>query len=188
MVCPRCIEAVKQTLQEHQIGYDAVILGRVDLKKSLKEGQKKKLTESLSSKGFELLEDTKAKLIEQIKLLVIKNVHQRSKSNEQASLADILSKEIPYEYSYLSKLFSSVEGITLEKFVIKHKIELAKEWLIYEQLPLEVMAERLGFNSGSYLSALFKKETGMSPSAFKKLQNPNALKRSLDNIPNKKKL
>ena len=122
---------------------------------------------SLESVGFELLDDQKTKQIEKIKNLLIQKV-QNGDVEEHFSVSKFLSAEIYKDYSNLSKLFSEVEGITIEQFFILQKIEKAKEWLVYNQLSLNQIAFQLGYSSSQHLSTQFKRITGMTPSEFKK--------------------
>lgn len=182
MVCPRCLEAVQQIAENVGIPVKSIHLGSVVLAAPISQKTKENFALALKNGGFELLEDYKAKTIEEIKKLIIQQVYTENSDEINKSLVSLLKGHIPYEYSYLSKLFSSVEGLTLEKFAVKQKIERAKELLIYEEHNLAQIAESLGFNSGAYLSTLFKKELGMTPTAFKNLRNPAKLRKSIDQL------
>lgn len=179
MVCPRCISAVEGILQEQGIGYSEVKLGEVNLTKSISEEQKQRLSKSLMSQGFELLENEKSSLIAQIKTAVIDQVHH-SKEPMKENFSSYLSKRLHHDYTALSKLFSSVEGITIEKYITAQKIEKAKELLYYDEMSLAEIAFQLDYSSSAYLSSQFKKETGMTPSEFKKQSNPK--RRNLDSF------
>lgn len=182
MVCPRCIEAVQQITTELAIPAKEIRLGSVILSDLITDERKKDLAKALKIRGFELLEDQRSKTIENVKKLIIQQVFSDDISQAKISIAALLKGNIPYEYSSISKLFSSVEGITLEKYAIKQKIERAKELLVYEQLGLEQIADKLGFSSGAYLSTLFKKELGMTPTAFKSLRDPTTHKKPIDQV------
>lgn len=167
MVCPRCIEAVKESLNASKVGFDAVSLGAAHLKRPLDETQRNQLKPILEKLGFELLEDAKSALISNIKGLIIEQIHysgQPLKVNFSTYLSDKLNKD----YSSLSKLFSSVESVTIEKFITSQKIERVKEFLIYDELTLSMIAHKVNYSSVAHLSAQFKKETGLTPTAFKK--------------------
>jgi len=179
MVCPRCISAVEGFLQVQRIGYSEVKLGEVNLTNSISHEQKERLSESLMSQGFELLENEKSSLIAQIKAVVIAQVHH-SKESMKENFSSYLSKRLHHEYTALSKLFSSVEGITIEKYITAQKIEKAKELLYYDEMSLAEIAFQLDYSSSAYLSSQFKKETGMTPSEFKKLSDPK--RRNLDSF------
>jgi AraC-like DNA-binding protein len=179
MVCPRCISAVEGILQEQGIGYSEVKLGEVNLTKSISEQQKERLSESLTSQGFELLENEKSSLIAQIKTAVIAQIHH-SKEPMKENFSSYLSQRLHHEYTALSKLFSSVEGITIEKYITAQKIEKAKELLYYDEMSLAEIAFQLDYSSSAYLSSQFKKETGMTPSEFKKQSDPK--RRNLDSF------
>lgn len=171
MVCPRCIEAVNELLISLNIGAKSVVLGEVVLEKEISTELIKRLEEKLELKGFELLQDHKSKLIGQIKAIIIDKIHHQ---NEQliTNFSNYISEKLHHDYSYLSRLFSSVEGITIEKFIVKQKIERVKEFLFYNELTLSEIAFKMNYSSVAYLSSQFKKETGMTPSEFKQLKKP----------------
>ncbi len=171
MVCPRCIAAVKDALESQNIGFERVELGTVYLKNPLTESEKHSLQNLFSKQGFELLESEKSALISQIKSLIIQQIHH-SKDPLQVNFSTFLSEKLNQEYTSLSRLFSSVEGITIEKFITKHKIERIKELLIYDEMSLSELADLMDYSSVAYLSSQFKKETGMTPSEFKKDTKP----------------
>lgn len=176
MVCPRCIEAVSEIFAAENLAAK-VELGKVSLDKPLESEQKDKLAKALQKRGFELLEPGKSALISQIKTLIIQLVHHRS-DTIQENLSTFLSEKFNQEYTGLSKLFSSVEGITIERFYTLQKIEKVKEYLSYGELSLSEIAFQMGYSSVAYLSSQFKKETGMTPSEFKKNSQEN--RRTLD--------
>ncbi len=124
--------------------------------------------DSLTTLGFELLDNNKQQLIEKIKNVIIKQVHNTEEESTH-NYSEILSKTLHKDYSYLSSLFSEVEGITIEKYVINQKIEKVKELTIYDQLSLGEIAYKLGYSSVAHLSNQFKKVTGLTPSHFKKV-------------------
>lgn len=168
MVCDRCKSSVEQILKALNLDYSEVKLGEVTLKKLPEAGQKQELTQQLAQQGFELLEDRDSRLINKIKSEVIRFVHH-AKDLTGHTLSGHLSVHLNKEYSSLSKLFSTVEGRTIEQYYIQQRIEKAKELLIYDELNLSEIAFELGYSSVAHLSAQFKKITGMTPTAFKKL-------------------
>jgi AraC-like DNA-binding protein len=168
MVCPRCIMSVENILKENDLESKYVQLGEVELVKAPGQKQLQKFSDDLRKVGFELLDDQKTQLIEKIKNLLIQKV-QDGDIEEHFSINQYLSKKIFRDYSSLSKLFSEVEGITIEQFFILQKIEKVKEWLIYNELSLSQIALKLGYSSTQHLSAQFKKITGMTPTKFKSL-------------------
>jgi AraC-like DNA-binding protein len=129
--------------------------------------------------GFEILDDGRQKQIGGIKKLLIEKV-QTADIEEHFSLSKFLQQQLNKEYSQLSRLFSSVEGITIEQFFILQKTEKVKEWLTYDELTLSEIAWKLGYSSVAHLSAQFKKTTGMTPSQFKKIGSSN--RRPLDHV------
>lgn len=170
MVCPRCIEAVKATLQDMHLSYQQVALGEADLAQELTEAEKKELKERLQAKGFDLLEDKKAKIVEKVKNLVLELI-EHFEQHKQMKLSEYLSKQVGYDYSHISGIFSENQGITIERYLILQKIERAKELLSYNELNLNEIADKLHYSSSAALSAQFKEVTGMTPTEFKKLRD-----------------
>jgi len=168
MVCPRCITSVGEILKKHNLDAKHIRLGEVELTKEPGKAKLQKFAEDLKQTGFELLDDQKMQLIEQVKNLLIQKV-QSGNVNDHFSVSKYISKNIYKEYSSISKLFSEVEGITIEQFFILQKIEKTKEWLVYNEQSLSQIASDLGYSSTQYLSNQFKKLTGMTPSQFKQL-------------------
>lgn len=172
MVCPRCIMSVSDILKKNNLTTNYVQLGEAELVNNLTQQQRQKLAKDLNEVGFELLDDQKTQLIEQIKSLIIQKV-QQGDIEEHFSIYKFLTENIFKDYSSLSKLFSQVEGITIEQFFLLQKIEKIKEWLIYNELSLSEIAFKLGYSSVAHLSAQFKKLTGMTPTKFKTLGAPH---------------
>ena len=169
MVCNRCIMVVKSELDKLGIEPVVVQLGEVTLEKELTAQEKEKFSKALVSLGFELIDDKKSRLIEQIKNTIIDLVHHQD-NETKTNLSDVLSEKLHHDYNYLSNLFSEVEGTTIEKYFIAQKIEKVKELLVYDELSLSEIAFRLNYSSVAYLSNQFKKVTGLSPSHFKKIR------------------
>jgi AraC-like DNA-binding protein len=181
MVCNRCIYMVGQLIEQSGLKAQLVKLGEVQLVTPPTSEQTKQLEAKLREFGFELLTDQKHKTIEKIKTLVIEHIRQDDHLKEKAKLfSTLLAETLHKDYSSLSKLFSEVEGITIEKYVIEQKIEKVKEWLAYDELTLSQMADRLGYSSVAHLSAQFKKTTGFTPSAFRRQKDHH--RRPLDKI------
>lgn len=183
MVCQRCILVVDQELRKLGFHPEKVKLGEVViLEDNLTQQQFSSLDKALIMVGFERIDDRKARLIESIKNKIIHMIHHQDRLNRKFNWSVILSEELHYEYNYLSSLFSSVEGITLEHYIIKQKIERVKELLFYDELTLSQIAERLDYSSVAHLSAQFKKITGLTPSELKKSRAQDTIRRSLDSI------
>jgi AraC-like DNA-binding protein len=179
MVCPRCLEAVKNSLDEVHIAFDKLELGRVYLAEALTPIQKEALSKSLFQKGFELLESKSSALISQIKTLIIEQIHQDGHVLE-VNFSTFLREKLEQDYSSMSRLFSQVEGITIEKYITRQKIERVKTLLFYDQLSLSQIALKLQYSSVAYLSSQFKKETGMTPTEFR--QTHSGTLKSLDQL------
>ena len=179
MVCNRCIMVVKQELENLKLKPLKVSMGEAELSKQPSVKQMQQLNSRLLQLGFEILDDKKQKQIEKIKSLLIRKV-QSGDVEEHFSISEYLSTALHKEYSYISRLFSEVEGITVEQFFILQKTEKVKEWLVFGELNLSEISFRLGYSSVAHISAQFKKITGLTPSHFKKLGNP--LRKSLDEL------
>lgn len=169
MVCGRCIKVVQEELVKLGLHPLKIELGTVKLEEEqLTPKQLSELTEVLNSLGFELLDSTRTRLIEQIKNAVISKIFYSENLDEKVNWSKLISDLCFHEYNYLSTLFSSVEGITIEQYIIRQKIERVKELLFYDELNLGEIANKLGYSSIAHLSAQFKKVTGQTPSLFKK--------------------
>lgn len=178
MVCDRCVRVVKEELEKSGLTVKNIKLGEAEVE-SANQVNIPEIKEILEKNGFELLEERNAKLIAQIKSLVIQLVHHNREELKE-NYSAILSKEIGRDYHYLSHLFSSVENITIEKYIIFQKIEKVKELLVYGELTLSEIAWQMGYSSVSHLSSQFRQVTGMSPTEFKNLKNRD--RKGLDQI------
>ena len=166
-------------MQQLKINYKDVQLCEVNLTQDLSKSEMEAFSKSLEAKGFEILEQNSSLLISKIKSLIIEQVHH-SRESLKVNFSTYLSEKLHHDYSYLSHLFSSTESITIEKFIMAQKIERVKELLIYNQLTLSQIANTMNYSSVAHLSAQFKKETGLTPTQFKKQHAPQ--RRSLDAI------
>ena len=179
MVCPRCIESVRQVFQDLEIEITNIQLGTVSTDRKISIAQKGLLQSKLAEKGFELLDNRNTQLISEIKSIIINEIHYQKEAS-LVNFSALLSSKLNYDYAYLSRLFSTVEGRTIERFILAQKIEKVKELLMYQELTISEIALQMHYSSPAHLSAQFKKITGMSPSVFKKLQGPQ--RQSLDEI------
>lgn len=179
MVCNRCIMIVKQRLTALAIDYSSVELGEVKLNNPINDEQFTALKNDLHNLGFELLDDRKASLVTQIKSCIIRYIHDDD-AEMNKKLSVLLSEKLGVDYNYLSALFSSVEGITVEKYVILQRIERVKELLEYNELNLNEIADKLFYSSVQHLSQQFKKVTGLTPSQYK--QSKDAGRKPLDEV------
>ena len=144
--------------------------------------QVKQLDASLVSFGFERMDDRKARVVEAIKNKIIDLIHYSDKVDLKVNWSTVLSEEVNYEYSHISGLFSSIQGITLEQYIIRQKIEKVKELLFYDELTLGEIADRLGYSSVGHLSSQFKKITGFTPSELKKARDLVKGRKPLDSV------
>jgi AraC family transcriptional regulator len=170
MVCHRCVLSVEDILQKEAIPYEKVVIGGIHMNEDLSPEKKERLIKKLAVVGFELINNQSTALIEKIKVQIIKRVHALDGEKEtNIKLSHYLSAKLNYEYTYLSSLFSSVEGRTIENYYIEQRIEKAKELLVYGQLTLSQIAFDLEYSSVAHLSAHCKKITGLTPTHFKKI-------------------
>jgi AraC-like DNA-binding protein len=166
MVSLRCIIVVKDTLEKLGFQGAEANLGEVNLEETISEAQLSQIRQALLQSGFELIEDKKSILIQQIKNLIIELVYFFEEPLVQ-NLSVYLSDKLHHDYTYMSNLFSDKLGITIEKFYICHKIERVKELLTYDELSLTDIAFKMHYSSVAHLSSQFKKVAGMTPSEFK---------------------
>lgn len=179
MVCPRCILVVRQELSKLQVEPVSVELGKVELPDHLSNCQLLLFQKQLKALGFDLLKNNRQREINEVKTWLIKAV-QEAEIDVHFSIKQYLSARLTKGYTYVSKHFSELEGITIEQFFILQKIEKVKELLSYEEMPLKEIAGKLGYNSIQYLSHQFRQVAGMSPSNFKKAGYPN--RRPVDDL------
>ena len=169
MVSARCKIAVKETLEKMGLHYIFVELGEVELMEALSAGQKILLKTALIAVGLDLVDDRKSVLIEKIKNIIIENIHY-SDEKMIINFSVFLSKKLEYDYTYMANLFSDIQGVTIEQFIIAHKIERVKELIIYGELNMTEIAWKMNYSSVAHLSNQFKKVTGLSPTHFKNLK------------------
>lgn len=170
MVCLHCITALKELLQNLGISYNHIELGSIFLNEKLSKEKLAGLSTGLQSIGLDLIDDRRSRIIEKIKTTIINLMHAENEEKPNQNTSSILSKELNYDYNYLSNLFSESEGITIEKFAIAQRIDKVKELLVYDELTLNQIAYKLGYTSNAHLSNQFKKVTGLTPSYFKKIK------------------
>jgi len=169
MVSIRCKMLVKAKLERLGLHHKTVELGEVEILENITLAQREQLNNGLKKAGLELMDDKKAMLVERIKNVIIEMIHYLDEP-PLTKYSVFLSDKLNYDYTYLANLFSEVRGITIEQFIIFHKIERVKELLVYDDLSLTEIADRLHYSSVGHLSNQFKKTTGLTPSHFKKLK------------------
>lgn len=171
MVCNRCIEAVRQIADRLSLEVIDIQLGELKLAPDYNSLDFKVLDEQLEAQGFQRLDDKKSQLVEKIKAFVIHSLYTDDNRAHYITFSQRLQSKLGVDYGYLSSLFSQIEGITLEKYLILQRIERAKELLAYEEMSLTQIADALDYSSVAHLSGQFKKVTGLSPSHFKKMKH-----------------
>lgn len=178
MVCDRCKATVARALHEQGMSFETLSLGEVVLDKEPGTRQLEAFRKEIEAHGFELIEDKTSRLISKIKSAIVEFIHYNKES--KVNFSGFLEERLHKEYSTLTHLFSSVEGVTIERYLILQKVERIKELLVYDEMTLQEIADVLGYSSVPHLSNQFKKITGLSPGHFRKI---GASKRkSLDRV------
>jgi len=170
MVSNRCKMVVKEELKKLGLHFVVVDLGEVEIMETLTKEQLEELKAGLLVSGLELMDDKRAVLIEKIKNVITEMIHY-SDDAPKMNYSDLISQKLNYDYTYLSNLFSEIKGITIQQFIIIHKIERAKELLLYDEFNLTEISYKLNYSSVAHLSNQFKKVTGLSPTHFKLLKD-----------------
>lgn len=179
MVSLRCKMIVKEELIKLGLRFILIDLGVVEIIEDINAEQRDQLKQNLHTSGLELLDDKKSILIEKIKNLIIEMVHYTDEL-PTVNYSDYISDKLNYNYTYLANIFSEVKGVTIQQFIIMNKIERVKELLLYDEMNLTEIAEKLHYSSVAHLSKQFKKITGLSPSYFKNLKTKR--RSNLENI------
>ena len=179
MVSLRCKMMVKEELIKLGLKYVVVDLGMVEIMEDITEEQREQLKNNLHRSGLELLDNKKSILIEKIKNVITEMIHY-SDELPKVNDSNYISEKLGYDYTYLANTFSEVKGITIQQFIIIHKIERVKELLLYDELNLTEIAQKLNYSSVAHLSNQFKKVTGLSPSFYKQMKQKR--KYNLENM------
>lgn len=179
MVSLRCKMLVKAELKNLGLHYTCVELGVAEIMEDITSEQREQLKSNLLQSGLELMDDKKAMLIEKIKIVITEMIHYNDEL-PKVNYSEYISKVMGYDYTYLANIFSEVKGITIEHYIIAHKIEKVKELLLYDELNLTEISYKMNYSSVSHLSTQFKKVTGLTPTFFKNLKNKK--RNSLDNV------
>ena len=169
MVSLRCKMMVKENLKQLGLHFVVVELGMIEIMGEITPELRRQLKDSLALSGLELLDDKKSILIEKIKNVITEMIHY-SDELPTVNYSDFISEKLGYDYTYLANTFSEVKGITIQQFIIIHKIERVKELLIYDELSLTEIAYKMHYSSVAHLSNQFKKITGLTPTFYKKLK------------------
>jgi YesN/AraC family two-component response regulator len=170
MVSARCKALVKQELKSIGLHFKVVDLGEVEIMETISLELREELKTRLQSAGLELMDDKKAMLIEKIKNVIVDMVHH-SDEMIKTNFSTYLNEKLQHDYTYMSNLFSEVQGTTIEQFIIAHKIERIKELILYDELNITEIAWKMNYSSVAHLSNQFKKVTGLSPTHFKQLKD-----------------
>jgi AraC-like DNA-binding protein len=179
MVSIRCKMTVQQKLNQLGLRHFTVDLGEVDMKENITSQQRERLRFLLMKSGLELMDNKKAVLVERIKNVIVEMVHY-SEGKPKIKNSDYISEKLDHDYTYLANTFSDSEGITIEQYIIAHKIERVKEFLFYDELTLTEISYKLNYSSVAHLSNQFKKVTGLTPTYYKQLKHKE--RRALENV------
>ncbi|MEK6153557.1 AraC family transcriptional regulator [Flavobacteriaceae bacterium 3-367] len=179
MVSQRCKMLVREELKKLDLDHATLDLGMVEILEDIPKDKQILFGQNLLKSGLELLDDTRSILIERIKTAIIEMIHYTDEI-PKTNYSGYLSEKLGYDYTYLSNMFSEVKGITIQHYIIKHKIEKVKELLLYDELNLTEIAHKLHYSSPSHLSNQFKKVTGLTPSFYKKLKEKR--QQNLENL------
>ena len=169
MVSLRCKMLVKDELKKLGIDFVSIDLGVIEIRGHISDDQRKTFKENLKKAGLELLDDKRNILVEKIKSVIVEMIHY-SDELPKVNDSDYISEKLGYDYTYLSNTFSEVKGITIQQYIIMHKIERVKELLLYDELTLTEIAWQLHYSSVAHLSNQFKKVTGLTPTYFKEIK------------------
>lgn len=180
MVCNRCIKVVRDELEALGLQVEEVKLGEVAIAGPLNPTALSAIKEKLEENGFQLLDDKKAKTIEKIKNVIITLIRENEELQLKTNFSDLIAEKVGLDYHYLSTLFSSMESLTIEKYIILQRIERVKELLVYDEHTLSEIAYRTGYSSVQHLSSQFKKVTGLTPSHFKSIKKDK--RKGLDQV------
>ncbi len=179
MVSIRCKLMVKEELKKLGLHFIVVDLGEVEIMETISNEVREQLKASLLISGLELMDDKKAMLIEKIKTLITEMVHYADEL-PKVNFSTYISEKLDYDYTYLANIFSEVKGITIEHYIIAHKIERVKELLMYDELNLTQISYKMNYSSVAHLSNQFKKVTGLTPSHYKGLKDKR--RKSLEEV------
>jgi AraC-like DNA-binding protein len=169
MVSQRCKMVVQDTLQRLGI-YNAIVdLGVVDIQENITQNQHNLLKDALLATGLELLDDNRSILVEKVKNIITEMIHYDDDA-PKVNYSEFISEKLGYDYTYLSNIFSEVKGVTIQQYIILHKIEKVKELILYDELNLTEISYKLNYSSVSHLSNQFKKITGLSPSYYRQIK------------------
>jgi AraC-like DNA-binding protein len=179
MVSLRCKMIVKEELKKLGLKHIIIDLGMVEIMEDITEAQREQLKARLLRSGLELLDNKKSILIEKVKNVITEMVHYSDELPKQ-NYSDYIAEKLDYDYTYLANIFSEVKGMTIQQFIIIHKIERVKELLLYDELNLTEISYKLHYSSVAHLSKQFKKITGLSPSFYKQMKQQR--KGNLENM------
>ena len=166
MVSQRCKMMVKAGFKKLGLHYSTVALGEFIVEEDISLSQREELKIFLLKSRLELMDDKKSILVERVKNVIVEMVHYTD-DLPKYKFSNFLSEKLNYNYTYLANIFTEMQGIPIEQYIINHKIEKVKELISYNELNLTEIAWKLHFCNVAHLSNQFKKVTGQTPSNFK---------------------
>ena len=169
MVSNRCKMVVRTALKDLGVHFVMLELGEVEIMERLTGQQRDSLKDTLEDAGLELIDDKRSILIEKIKNAIIDMVHH-SEEMVKVNISTYLGEKLNHDYTYLANIFSQVQGVSIEQFIILHKVEKIKELLMYGELNISEISYKMNYSSTAHLSTQFKKVTGLTPTHFKQLK------------------
>lgn len=169
MVCIRCKMIVRDELEKFNLTNITVSMGKAEFMEDLSSSELSLINSNLIKWGLEIIEDKNYKIIKDIKAVITELVHF-SNENLNVKLSAYISEKLKCSYPTVSKLFSEMEGTTIEKYYLQQRIEQVKELLVYKKLSLTEISFRLNYSSLSHLSSQFKNTTGLNASHFKDIR------------------
>ena len=173
MVCDRCIRVVREELTTRGVDVRAVELGQAEVRFRHRRPGMEKVRETLQRNGLDLIDSRRLRIVEKVKTTVLDLVRRERSGNESAPrISRVVGDATGLDYHYVSSLFSSVEQITIERYAILQRVERIKELIVYDELTLSEIADRLGYSSAQHLSNQFRQVTGLTPTAFRSLRKP----------------
>lgn len=178
MVSLRCKMAVKEELRNLGLTSISIDLGMVEILEDMTNEQRERFEKNLLKIGLEILDDKRSILVEKIKTVIIEMIHYSDELPKE-NYSDYISRKLNYDYTYLANIFAEIKGITIQQFIILHKIEKVKELLLYDEYSLKEISYMLHYSSLAHLSNQFKKITGLSPSYYKKIKEK---RKNLENL------
>lgn len=180
MVCQRCVESVENIADSINLPIINVSIGKISFERSLTAKELSEFGSELQDKGFELIDNRSQEIVSRIQSALIDYISIVENQQEPPKLSSYLTEKLPFNYSYMSQVFSKEKGLTIERYMIKLKIERVKELLLFDKYTLSEISLKLNYSSVQYLSNQFKSVTGMTVTDF--VSQPEPTRVPLDQV------